>query len=79
LTNFSGDQFTCLVSTQSGHFEKGFDSFNSDYIVVHELCHLHHANHTDAFWNEVDKVLPDYKKRYECLKHNGAGLDIGLA
>lgn len=50
-----------------------------DYIVVHELCHLHHPNHTDAFWNEVDKVLPDYKKRYEWLKHNGAGLNIGIA
>jgi hypothetical protein len=37
---------------------------------------VHHQNHTDAFWNEVDKVLPDYKKRYEWLKHNGAGLDI---
>ncbi len=47
-----------------------------DYIIVHELCHFHHPNHTDAFWNEVDKVLPDYKKRSEWLKHNGAGLDI---
>ena len=24
-----------------------------DYIVVHELCHLHQRDHTDAFWNEV--------------------------
>ncbi|OFZ71021.1 MAG: metal-dependent hydrolase, partial [Betaproteobacteria bacterium RBG_16_58_11] len=29
-----------------------------DYIVVHELCHFHHLDHTDAFWNEVDKVMP---------------------
>ena len=29
-----------------------------DYIVVHELCHFHHRDHTDAFWNEVDKVMP---------------------
>lgn len=47
-----------------------------DYIAVHELCHLHHPNHTDAFWNEVDKVLPDYRKRREWLKLNGAGLAI---
>jgi len=46
-----------------------------DYIVVHELCHLHHRDHTDAFWNEVDKVLPDYRERKEWLRRNGASLD----
>ena len=29
-----------------------------DYIVVHELAHLIYPNHTAAFWNEVDKVMP---------------------
>jgi len=43
-----------------------------DYIVVHELCHLRHRDHTDAFWNEVDKVLPDYRERKEWLRKNGA-------
>lgn len=47
-----------------------------DYIVVHELCHLHHHDHTSAFWNEVDKVMPDYRERKEWLKKNGAGLDV---
>lgn len=47
-----------------------------DYIVVHELCHFHHRDHTDAFWNEVDKVLPDYRERKEWLRTHGAGLDI---
>ncbi|HOY24161.1 MAG TPA: SprT family zinc-dependent metalloprotease [Cellvibrio sp.] len=47
-----------------------------DYLVVHELCHMHHQNHSDAFWNEVDKVLPDYRERKEWLKRNGASLDI---
>lgn len=47
-----------------------------DYIVVHELCHFHHRDHTDAFWNEVDKVLPDYRERKEWLRKNGAGLDV---
>ena len=46
-----------------------------DYIVVHELCHFHQADHTDAFWNEVDKVLPDFRERKEWLRKNGAGLD----
>ncbi len=47
-----------------------------DYIVVHELCHLHHRHHTDAFWNEVDKVMPGYRERKEWLRVNGAGLDV---
>lgn len=47
-----------------------------DYIVVHELCHLHHRDHSDAFWNEVDKVLPDYRERKEWLRVRGAELDL---
>jgi hypothetical protein len=47
-----------------------------DYIVVHELCHLHHLDHTEAFWNEVDKVLPDYRERKEWLRKNGASFDL---
>lgn len=47
-----------------------------DYIVVHELCHLHHRNHTDAFWSEVDKVLPNYRERKNWLRSNGAALDL---
>jgi predicted metal-dependent hydrolase len=47
-----------------------------DYIVVHELCHLHHRDHSDAFWNEVDKVLPDHRERKEWLRVRGAALDL---
>jgi predicted metal-dependent hydrolase len=47
-----------------------------DYIVVHELCHIRHRDHTDIFWNEVDKVLPDYLERKEWLRKNGAALDV---
>ena len=47
-----------------------------DYIVVHELCHLHHRNHNNAFWNEVDKVMPDYAERKEWLRKNGASLTL---
>ena len=47
-----------------------------DYIVVHELCHLHQREHSEAFWNEVDKVLPDYLQRKNWLRSYGAGLDI---
>lgn len=47
-----------------------------DYIVVHELCHFHYLNHTDAFWNEVDKVMPSCRERKEWLKKNGAAMDV---
>lgn len=47
-----------------------------DYIVVHELCHMRQGDHTDVFWNEVDKIIPDYEERKTWLKKNGAGLDI---
>lgn len=47
-----------------------------DYIVVHELCHFYHGNHSNAFWNEVDKVMPGYRERKEWLRRHGAGLDI---
>jgi hypothetical protein len=47
-----------------------------DYIAVHELCHLHHRDHSDAFWNEVDKVMPDYRERKEWLRKHGASLDL---
>lgn len=47
-----------------------------DYIVVHELCHLRHRDHSDAFWNEVDKVLPNFMQRKNWLRDKGAGLDL---
>ena len=47
-----------------------------DYIVVHELAHLIHHNHSQAFWSEVDKVIPDYLDRKEWLRVNGAGMDL---
>ena len=47
-----------------------------DYIVVHELCHMRHRDHSDTFWNEVDKVLPQYRERKEWLRQRGANLDV---
>lgn len=47
-----------------------------DYIVAHELCHFLHADHTQAFWNEVDKVMPQYLERKDWLRRNGAALDL---
>lgn len=47
-----------------------------DYIVVHEMCHLVHMNHTDEFWKLLKKVLPDYDERKNWLKNNGIKFDI---
>ena len=45
-----------------------------DYVVVHELCHRIELNHSAKFWNEVQRVLPDYKEQKEWLKNNGGAL-----
>jgi len=47
-----------------------------DYVVVHELCHLVHHNHSPQFWKAVERVMPDYAECREWLKVNGAGLEI---
>ena len=47
-----------------------------DYIVVHELAHLKYTRHNEEFWNEVDKVMPNYHERRLWLKVNGAGMEL---
>lgn len=47
-----------------------------DYIVVHELCHLIHMNHSKSYWNTVQSILPDYQQRRKWLKSNGYMLRI---
>ena len=39
-----------------------------DYVVVHELAHIRHHDHSPAFYAEVARVLPDYKARMKLLK-----------
>lgn len=47
-----------------------------DYVVVHELCHIKHKDHSKTFWNEVQKILPDYEERKEWLRINGDLLKV---
>ena len=45
-----------------------------DYVVVHELCHRKEMNHSKRFWNEVERVLPSYRKQESWLKENGESI-----
>lgn len=47
-----------------------------NYLIVHELAHFRHKRHSKDFWNEVDKIVPDYQKLVQWLKEYGAGLDV---
>lgn len=39
-----------------------------DYVVVHELCHRKEMNHSQRFWNEVGRTMPDYEERRKYLR-----------
>ena len=39
-----------------------------DYVVIHELCHLHHFDHSRAFWGLVQKRYPNFKEARQRLK-----------
>ena len=38
-----------------------------EYVVLHELSHFIHPNHSKDFWNFVGNMMPDYKKRKDIL------------
>lgn len=45
-----------------------------DYVIVHELVHTLHHNHSRRFWKKVETILPDYKERRKWLRRNGQQL-----
>lgn len=45
-----------------------------DYVVVHELIHLVHPDHTSAYWAALGQALPDYEDRRDALRKIGARL-----
>lgn len=47
----------------------------ADYVIIHELCHLKEMNHSSAFWNLVEKYLPDYREKRNRLKKQNINVD----
>ncbi len=47
-----------------------------DYVIVHELAHIKHKNHSKNFWQEVEKYVPDYKQKRKWLKDRGVLMRI---
>ncbi len=39
-----------------------------EYVILHELCHLRHPNHSPAFFRMLDAILPDWKERKNRLE-----------
>ena len=47
-----------------------------EYVVVHELSHVRHKNHSKNFWNEVARYEPNWKNKRGWLKKHGVLLEI---
>ena len=41
-----------------------------DYLIIHELMHQRHMNHSPKYWKEVEAKFPDYKKAEKWLKEH---------
>ena len=49
-----------------------------DYLVVHELAHLVHHNHSPDYWRTVEHCLPNYRELRRWLKENGPLLSLDM-
>ncbi|RXI96455.1 M48 family peptidase [Anaerobacillus alkaliphilus] len=47
-----------------------------DYVIIHELCHLHHMNHDRSFWRRVGSIMPDYKEKELYLARYGQSMTL---
>ena len=50
-----------------------------EYVLVHELCHLLHANHSRRFWREVEARWPDWRAERDYLRGEGLALKARLS
>ena len=61
--------FNCLLMRAPGKI--------LDYVIIHELCHRKHMDHSREFWAEVEAICPEYKARRKWLKIHGDELMSG--
>lgn len=47
----------------------------AEYLVVHELAHLHQPHHTPEFWQWVERAMPDYERRKNWLAEHGMNVE----
>ncbi len=47
-----------------------------EYVVVHELSHVKHKNHSREFWQEVERYVPDWKAKRKWLKKYGGLMQV---
>ncbi len=47
----------------------------AEYVVVHEMAHLHEPHHTTAFWLRVERAMPDYAQRKAWLAEHGSDVE----
>ncbi len=47
-----------------------------EYVILHEVMHLRHFNHSSVFWADIEKIMPDYKMRMNYLKKLGQNFII---
>lgn len=48
-----------------------------DYLIAHELVHLHEPRHDPAFWGRLRRAMPDYEARQRWLAAEGGRFDLG--
>lgn len=65
---------SCTPKTKELHFSSRLVMMSEDKIdaiIVHELCHIIYPNHSQEFYNLVEKYIPNYSEVRRWLKKNG--------
>jgi len=47
----------------------------AEYVVVHEMAHLHEPHHTPEFWRRVERAMPDFERRRDWLAEHGMAVE----